>query len=97
MSLSEKEKKLARLEIRKSKIKTSVAISALNKAVLVYFVFLVIGTIGFVNGYIHYTIMNLLIIAGILALVLGGVTFIITLARESKNMNQIIEGVKKRL
>lgn len=97
MALSDKEKQLIRLEMRQARLKTGTAIGALNKAVVIYFIFLVIAVLGFVNNLINNRAMNWLIVIGVIALAIGGITFMTIVVKESKNMDSLLQTARKKL
>jgi len=61
-----------------------------DKAILLYFSFLIIGVVGFVNSYVNRTTFYVLVSMSLLILVVGLIPYIITMLREEKRLNQLI-------
>ena len=75
------------LEIEKSKIQREKAKIVLDKSVSLYFVFMLIGVLGFVFNYIESFILNTLIIAGIIILIFGTLPYMIIVYKEEKKID----------
>lgn len=98
VKLTEIEKEIIYLEIEKSKLNREKSKIVLNKSLLLYFIFTVVGVIGFVFNYIDSFLLNFVIIAGIVVLLLGTVPYLIITRREEKKINDFLirlKGVKK--
>ena len=59
------------LEIERAKIKREKARLVLEKSIALYFIFMFIGVVGFLFGYIDSFLLNTLIVLGIIILVVG--------------------------
>ena len=86
---------LVNLEIERSKLNREKSILVLDKALLLYFSFLFIGVIGFVNGYIKVQVLNLLVLMSFGVLIIGIAPYWITMRREEKNIDLLTETIKK--
>jgi len=93
--LSEKSKELIGLELEKSRLNREKSVLVLNKALFLYFCFLFVGVIGFVNGYITAAYLNILIIFALVALIIGIFPYINVMSREEKRLNNLISNVKR--
>jgi len=95
--LTDIEKEVISLEIEKSKLNREKSMLVLNKSMFLYFSFLFVGIIGFINGYLNRSFLNLLIIMGLCVLVIGIVPYVKTMYKEEENLNKILVTLKKRL
>lgn len=92
--LSAGERAIIDLEIEKSKINREKSMLVLNKSLLLYFSFLLISILGFINSYIDQLMFNTLILMGLVVLVIGIVPYIRTMREEEKNINDMILGIR---
>lgn len=92
--LSAAERAIIDLEIEKSKLNREKSMLVLNKALLLYFGFLLIGILGFVNRYIDRFMFNLLILMGLIVLVVGIIPYIRTMREEERNINRMISLIR---
>lgn len=86
---------LVNLELEKSKLNREKSILVLDKAMLLYFSFLFIGVIGFVNGYMTVQVLNMLVLMSFGVLVIGIAPYWITMRKEEKNLEALISEVKQ--
>lgn len=92
---NKKEGAIVYLEIEKSRIKREKSKIVLNKSLFLYVAFLLVGVFGFVNNYIDSTLLNLLIIMGILVLVIGTLPYVLVSVKEEKKINNMLKELKK--
>lgn len=85
-----KEEMVLALEIEKSKLNREKSLLLLDKALLVYFAFLVVGIIGFVNKYLDARYLNVMIVMSFGVLAVGLVPYMLTMAGEEKKLNALI-------
>ena len=78
------------LEIEKSKLNREKSLLLLDKSLLMYFAFLIIGVIGFVNKYLDVRYLNIMIVLSFGVLAVGFVPYILTMSREEKKLNALI-------
>lgn len=90
------EKQIIQLELEKSRLNREKAMIILNKSVFLYFTFLFIGVVGFINDYISTVMLNYLIVMGLAALVVGALPYIFASHKEQKKLSQILEELIKR-
>ena len=86
--------KILELEIKKSDIRREKAKLVLDKCVWLYFLFMVIGAIGFVFGYVNPKMLNFLIVASFIVLIIGSMPYITTVSKEEKKINEFIKTLK---
>ncbi|MBR9676510.1 hypothetical protein GOV04_00020 [Candidatus Woesearchaeota archaeon] len=87
---------LVELELEKSRLNREKSLLVLNKAVTLYFVFLFLGVLGFVNHYINQALFNTAVILGLLALITGTVPYVRTMHFEEKNIEALINKLKNK-
>ena len=87
---------LISIEIEKSKLNREKSLMVLDKALLLYFSFLFIGVIGFINGYLTAGFLNQLVVMGIVVLLIGIVPYVITMHREEQKLDQLLGHYKGR-
>jgi len=92
----EVEKEIIELEVEKSRLNREKAILVLNKSLFIYFCFLFIGVIGFINAYISRNLLNILIIIGLIVLIIGTIPYVQTMKQEEKKLDEIIASLKKK-
>ncbi len=78
------------LELEKSKLNREKSLLLLDKALLVYFAFLTVGIIGFLNKYLDARYLNMMIIMSFGVLAVGLVPYMLTMAGEEKKLNALI-------
>ena len=78
------------LEIEKSKLNREKSLLLLDKALLIYFAFLIVGIIGFINKYFDARLLNLMILMSFGVLAVGLVPYMLTMASEEKKLNVLI-------
>ncbi|MFH1133790.1 MAG: hypothetical protein V1735_04815 [Nanoarchaeota archaeon] len=94
--LSLVEVKAIDVEIEKSRLNREKSMLVLNKSMFLYFSFLFIAVIGFINNYIGRGILNVLIFMGLCVLVIGTIPYIHTMYREERKLTAIIDDLRKR-
>lgn len=83
------------LEIEKSRINREKSRIVLNKSLMFYALFMLIGIVGFVFDYIDSNMLNMLIVAGIVVLVLGSMPYLFITRNEEKKINNFLKELKK--
>lgn len=81
------------LEIEKSRIKREKSKIVLDKSLMLYVTFMVVGVVGFAFGFIQSFLLNVIVICGIVILIIGTVPYVIITQKEEKN----IDGFMKKL
>ncbi len=93
--LSEKNKELIDLELEKSRLNREKSVMVLNKALFLYFCFLFVGIIGFINKYISAAYLNILIVLALIALIIGIFPYVNVMHKEERRLNQLISKIKR--
>ncbi len=91
------ELKLLEIKIERSRIKRERAILVFNQSLFIYFSFLFIAVFGFVNHYLNAYMLNVLVIAGLLALFIGALPNAILMYKEDKKFDDLYKEYKKRI
>ncbi|MBI2139600.1 hypothetical protein HYU14_01640 [Candidatus Woesearchaeota archaeon] len=81
---------LTLLQIERSKVRREKAQIALNKGLMLYFSFLVVGVFGFTFKYITSAMLNVLVVIGIFILIISSLPYILISHREEQWLNQKI-------
>jgi len=92
--ISPNEREIIYLEIEKLRIKREKSMLVLNKSLMLYFCFLLVGVVGFVFKYISSFLLNVLIIFSILVLVAGATPYLFTIHQEEKIINKRLKELK---
>ena len=95
MSKKGDEKEIMYLEIEKSRINREKSRIVLNKSLLLYVLFMIVGIVGFASDYIDSMMLNVLIMAGIAVLVIGTIPYLIITHKEERKINGFLEELKK--
>lgn len=90
------EQQIITLELEKSRLNREKSMLVLNKSLFIYFCFLFVGVIGFLNGYVSKSLLNLLILMGLIVLIIGTVPYIQTMKHEEKNLDRLANRLKRR-
>lgn len=85
------EKQIIQLEMEKSRISREKGMVILNKSVFLYFTFMFIGVLGFVNKYLTSKMLNFVIVMGLVALVVGTMPYILASHREQRKLSVILD------
>ena len=86
--------KIIDLEIKKSDIRREKSKMVLDKCVWLYFLFMIIGSLGFVYGYVNPKMLNFLIIAAFIILIIGSMPYVTTVSKEEKRIDEFIKQLK---
>lgn len=89
------DREIIELELEKSRLNREKSILVLNKSVFLYFTFMFIGVVGFVNNYISSTTLNLITILGLLALIIGTVPYLFIAKKEQEHLTELLDGLKE--
>jgi hypothetical protein len=83
------------LELRKLDIKREKAKLILDKCIWLYFLFMIVGVFGFINGYVSPFLLNLIVIAAFAILIIGTLPYTNAVSAEEKTINKFISGIKR--
>lgn len=84
-------KALIDLEVEKSRLNREKSMLVMNKSLILYFCFMFVAVLGFINGYVTRTLLNVLIIMGLCVLVIGTLPYVRTMYAEEKRLNELIQ------
>ena len=84
-------KDVIEIEVEKSRLNREKSILVMNKSLILYFAFMFVAVLGFINGYINRTLLNVLIIMGLCVLIIGTVPYVRTMHSEEKRLNELIQ------
>ncbi|MDD5086875.1 MAG: hypothetical protein PHV16_03920 [Candidatus Nanoarchaeia archaeon] len=93
--LSEVEKQLIFILIEKSKLQRERSMSLLNKGFMTFIAFLVVAYLSKIGNLVSPVYTNILFVFGIVVLVVVTLTYITTLAREEKILNNLLNSFLK--
>ena len=79
------------LEVEKSRLNREKSMLVMNKGLILYFCFMFVAVLGFVNGYISRTLLNVLIVMGLAVLIIGTIPYIRTMHTEEIRINKLID------
>jgi hypothetical protein len=66
----------------------------LNKALVFYFIFIIVAIFGFVNGMMTKMMFNMMVIIGLGVFIIGSIPYITTMRKEEKTLNRLIKDLK---
>ena len=66
----------------------------LEECVWLYFLFMIIGVLGFIYGYVDTKMLNFLIVASFIILIIGTLPYVRTISQEEKLIDDIIKKIK---
>lgn len=82
------------LKLEESKLNREKSHLVLDKSLMLYFVFLFVGVLGFVKGYLTSTFLYILVYFGIAVLIIGLIPYVLTMKKESEKMNELVESME---
>ncbi len=88
-------KEVIDLEVEKSRLNREKSMLVMNKSLILYFAFMFVAVLGFINKYINRTLLNVLIMMGLAVLVIGTVPYIRTMYSEEQRLNGLLQQLKK--
>ena len=83
------------LEVEKSRLNREKSLLVMNKSLILYFAFMFVAVLGFINGYINRTLLNILIVMGLMVLLIGTVPYVKTMYAEEKRLDELIRRISK--
>lgn len=92
--MSKYKREIVELELERSRLNREKCALILNKSVFLYFTFMIIGVIGFVNGYISPITLNLVVFLGLVALIIGTAPYMAMAHKEQKNLTKLLEELR---
>ena len=95
MKMTSQTKEIIDLEVEKSRLNREKSMLVMNKGLILYFAFMFIAVIGFINDYLNQTLLNVLIVMGLLVLIIGTVPYVKTMHEEEERLNSLIAELRK--
>jgi|TARA_Y100000310_G_scaffold326003_2_gene390317 predicted branched-subunit amino acid permease len=86
--------KIIELEIKKSDIRREKSKLVLDKCIWLYFLFMIIGVLGFIYGYVNTKMLNFMIVASFIILIIGTLPYVRTISQEEKLIDEMIKKLK---
>jgi hypothetical protein len=94
--VSPAERMLYRLKVEESRLKLNNSITVFDKSILLYFFFLFVGIIGFINRLIDINLLYALVICGIFVLIIGLVPYVKSATDQSSLILRLIRELEKK-
>jgi hypothetical protein len=88
-------KEVVDLEVEKSRLNREKSMLVMNKSLILYFAFMFVAVLGFINGYISRTLLNVLIVMGLCVLIIGTVPYVKTMHSEEKRLDDLLRRLTK--
>ena len=89
------QKEVIVIEVEKSRLNREKSMLVMNKSLILYFAFMFVAVLGFINGYINRTLLNVLIVMGLCVLIIGTIPYVKTMHSEEKRLNDLLQQTKK--
>ncbi len=88
-------KEVIDLEVEKSRLNREKSMLVMNKSLILYFAFMFVAVLGFINGYINRTLLNVLIVMGLCVLIIGTIPYVKTMHSEEKRLDDLLRRLTK--
>lgn len=95
-TISPIDKEIIELELEKSRIDREKSMLVLNKGLFLYFCFLFVAVMGFINGYLSKDLLNILIIMSLCVIIIATLPYIKTMHKEEKRLEILIDDLKSK-
>jgi hypothetical protein len=82
------------LEIEKSKLQREKSLLLIDKGLLLYFSFLFVGIIGFLNHYVNTNVLNMLVIMSFGVLGIAIAPYVVTMHKEEKRLDDMLKDIR---
>jgi uncharacterized membrane protein YqjE len=89
--ISEAEKQIIMLKIERVRLEREKSMMILNKAVMLFFAFLVVAVVGLINNIVTPTQLNILVMVGVSALIIGIIPYSISIRKEEKDIEATLK------
>ncbi|MFO8016913.1 MAG: hypothetical protein R6U32_07475 [Candidatus Woesearchaeota archaeon] len=90
------EREIIDLELEKSRIDREKSMLVLNKGLFLYFSFLFVAVMGFINGYLSRDLLNILIIMSLCVIIIATLPYIRTMHNEEKRLSSLIDNLRAK-
>lgn len=95
-NISNVDQEIISLELEKSRLDREKSILILNKGLFLYFCFLFVAVIGFINNFVNKLMLNVLILMGLVVLVISTLPYIGIMRQEEKRLSSLIDSLKSK-
>ncbi len=95
-TLSPVDKEIIELELEKSRIDREKSMLVLNKGLFLYFAFLFVAVMGFINGYLSRDLLNILIIMSLCIIIIATLPYIKTMHKEERRLETLIDNLRSK-
>ena len=92
----ELEKQIIELELEKTRLDRERGMIILNKSIFLYFTFIFVGIIGFMNHYLSSKMLDVMILTGLLALIIGSIPYVRGSQKEQETLTVILNDLLSR-
>jgi len=82
------------VELEKSKLNREKALILVDKGLLLYFSFLFIAVLGFLNGYIDVRVLNTMVLMSFGVLIVAITPYLITMRKEESRLDDLLSKLK---
>ena len=82
------------LEVEKSRINREKSRVVLEKSIALYFILMVVAVVGFAFEYIGPSMLNSLIIIGIIILIIGTLPYTLIIRKEERKIDSFLKELK---
>lgn len=89
--ISEAEKQIIMLKIERVRLEREKSMMILNKAVMLFFAFLVVAVVGLLNKIITPQQLNILVLLGVGALIIGVIPYSLSIRKEEKDIEATLK------
>ncbi len=89
--ISEAEKQIIMLKIERVRLEREKSMMILNKAVMLFFAFLVVAVVGLLNNIITPQQLNILVLLGVGALIIGVIPYSLSIRKEEKDIEATLK------
>lgn len=89
--ISEAEKQIIMLKIERVRLEREKSMMILNKAVMLFFAFLVVAVVGLLNKIISPHQLNILVLLGVGALIIGVIPYSLSIKKEEKDIEATLK------
>ena len=89
--ISEAEKQIIMLKIERVRLEREKSMMILNKAVMLFFAFLAVAVVGLINNIVTPTQLNILVMVGVSALIVGVIPYSISIRKEEKDIESTLK------
>ncbi|NQU79003.1 hypothetical protein HQ545_04505 [Candidatus Woesearchaeota archaeon] len=88
-------KEIIHLEVEKSRLNREKSMLVMNKSLILYFAFMFVAVLGFINGFLGRTMLNILVVMGLCVLIIGTVPYVKTMHSEEQRLNNMLQNLRK--